>query len=366
MTESLATVLIVDDEADHRTMTRMLLQPEGITVLEAASGAEALEVVEKSKPDLVLLDFHMEGLNGVETLLRLRDFYTSSELPVLMLSGHQEPDTIAYALDSGANDYIDKLTHPKVLLARVRRHLHKISLAVEPLPALGELRLLRCLGENAVCTAFLLNHPSSSEPLVARILKPGFSLNSKSGRLAPPIAHKGVSNLVALSTDPVDYVLAEFRQGPTLEARLQESPLGIPLVKALLIQMLDAVATIHRAGRTHLDLHPANIVVDEAGESFILDLGLAALIVQENEVTASDFCYGNPAFRSPEQKAGASNVDYRSDVYALGALLRFMLEHEEPSSSLEPLRDLAKSMLVPDPAQRKTAIGEISNTLMTL
>lgn len=341
----------------------MLLQTDGVRVCEASSGQEALSLLSASKPDLILLDFNMEGLNGVETLLKLRDQFTPEELPVLMLSAHQEPETIAYALDSGANDYIDKLTHPKVLLARVRRHLHKISLATEPMPALGELRLLRCLGENSVCTAFLLHHPSSQEPLVAKILKPGFSLKTQSGRLAPPISHKGVSNLVALSTDPVDYALAEFRNGSTLEEHARRSVLPLELVKRLMTQMLDAVAAIHRAGRVHYDLHPANVVVDDSDQIFLLDLGLAALIEQENKVTASGFCYGNPAFQSPEQKAGADHVDYRSDFFALGSMLEFMLKKHQESPAKSRLNDLAQSMKHRDLSLRMTSMETIQEAI---
>ena len=129
--------MIIDDDADHRTTVGILLQGEDLEVLEAGSGEEALERVPKESPDLLLLDFQMGGMNGLQTLIEIRKRWNDQELPILMLSGHQDPDIIAEALDSGAYDYIAKSVHPKVLMARVRRHLHGIALRANPQPVLG-------------------------------------------------------------------------------------------------------------------------------------------------------------------------------------------------------------------------------------
>lgn len=329
MSHASPLVMLVDDEADHRTTTGLLLGAEGISVTEAASGEEALEILESSVPALILLDFHMEGMDGVQTLLKMRKKFDDRKLPILMLSGHQDPNTIAHALDSGANDYIDKLTHPKVLMARIRKHLHTVSLRTEPMPALGEFRLQKCLGETSVFTAFLLQHPDHEKPLVAKILKPQFSLK-KDAPLPDRLGHPCVSSIVACSVNPVDYVLAEYRRGEVLAELLAEGQLSEQRAFRVMHSLTTTVGRIHQAGRLHLDLTPANVIIDESDSAFLLDLGLKEMIVGDNEVSGSDFFYGEPAFQSPEILKAEKPVDARADLYSLGALFFAMLTGRAP------------------------------------
>ncbi|MDH3785743.1 MAG: sigma-54 dependent transcriptional regulator, partial [Acidobacteriota bacterium] len=108
-------ILVADDEEDIRSSLRMILEYEKMTMLEAATGPEALERVEHDHPDAVLLDIKMPRMDGLEVLARLRE--TRPQTPVVMISGHGTISTAVEATRLGAFDFMEKpLERERVLL----------------------------------------------------------------------------------------------------------------------------------------------------------------------------------------------------------------------------------------------------------
>lgn len=114
-------ILVVDDDPQTLKIAKAALEHDGYTVRTASSGEKALEEIQSFQPHLILLDVSMPGLNGIETLMKIRDKerYTS----VIFLSGKSDPENIIQGLDAGANDYIRKPFDVSELLARVRTQL---------------------------------------------------------------------------------------------------------------------------------------------------------------------------------------------------------------------------------------------------
>ncbi len=123
MTNPATVVLIVDDEQLNRDMLSRRLEKRGFSTLLAASGAEALELLETAAVAAVLLDVQMPGMSGIEVLRTIRARWTRSELPVLMVTARDQSDDVVSALDLGANDYITKPVDFAVTLARLKTHL---------------------------------------------------------------------------------------------------------------------------------------------------------------------------------------------------------------------------------------------------
>jgi len=117
-------VLVVDDEARMTQFIRMNLELEGVQVLSALTGAEALDQVRKHNPDLILLDVMMPQLDGFETLRLLREF---SSIPVIMLTAKSEEEDVIRGLALGADDYITKPFSVGVLTSRVKAVLRRIE-----------------------------------------------------------------------------------------------------------------------------------------------------------------------------------------------------------------------------------------------
>ena len=124
-------ILIVDDEADIRTLIAGLLQDEGYDTQEAGHSDEALAEVEKRRPSLVLLDIWLQGstLDGLGILRELKRDYPS--LPVLMMSGHGTVETAVQAIQDGAYDFIEKPFKSDRLLFLVERALEAEQLRRE-------------------------------------------------------------------------------------------------------------------------------------------------------------------------------------------------------------------------------------------
>lgn len=120
-------VLIVDDVPDNRNILDRYLKTGGYVTALAESGREALSIMSKARPDIVLLDWMMPGFSGLETLRAIRERFGKNQLPVIMCSALGEEESVVSALDAGANDYMVKPISPAILRARMRTHLDQRS-----------------------------------------------------------------------------------------------------------------------------------------------------------------------------------------------------------------------------------------------
>src|SRR5262245_59012006 len=120
---SMTTLLVVDDEFLNRDALQRRLERVGYRVLAADSGPSALAIAADQRVDLVLLDVMMPGMDGIETLRRLRQSRSVAELPVIMVTAKDGSDDVVEALDAGANDYVTKPVDFAVAQARIRPQL---------------------------------------------------------------------------------------------------------------------------------------------------------------------------------------------------------------------------------------------------
>ncbi|MHC4598890.1 MAG: sigma-54-dependent transcriptional regulator [Planctomycetota bacterium] len=148
------SVLIVDDEKPVRDSVRTLLEYEDFQILEASSGKEALESLSKMKPDAVILDIKMPGMDGLETLDSLR--VEHPDLPVVMFSGHGNIPTAVEALRKGAYDFIEKPPDADKILVTLRNAISHQKLRVENRALKRRLRgTVEFLGESTVVSEIL-------------------------------------------------------------------------------------------------------------------------------------------------------------------------------------------------------------------
>ena len=209
------------------------------------------------------------------------------------------------------------------------------------------------------------------------------------GRLASPHI---VTAFDAGEVDGVDFLAMEFIEGDDFQ-RLVQKQGPLPIAKALdcILQAARGLDVAHRAGIIHRDVKPSNLLLDASGTVKVLDLGLALFMHQEATTTGSAIM-GTPAFMAPEQGIDTNKVDARTDVYALGCTLHFLLtgkppfatdngrelvaaHRDQPIPSLRALRPdcptavdaLFRRMLAKDPQDRpasmKTVCAEIERLL---
>ncbi len=119
-------ILVVDDEADLRTLVSYNLKKEGFGVIEAANGQECLDIVESNNEiDLIILDLMMPVVNGLDTCRILRSKEASKKIPIIMLTAMGEESDIVLGLELGADDYLTKPFSNRILIARTNALLRR-------------------------------------------------------------------------------------------------------------------------------------------------------------------------------------------------------------------------------------------------
>ncbi len=146
------TILIVDDEEDIIELVQLNLTREGYETLACTTGEKALAIAESKRPDLVILDLMLPGIDGMEVCRRLKAKPDTRQIPILMLTAKGEEADIVAGLELGASDYVTKPFSGRVLVARVRRLLRGQE---------GEMA-----DKNVIRVADLMIDPSRHEVLV--------------------------------------------------------------------------------------------------------------------------------------------------------------------------------------------------------
>ena len=112
--------LIVEDDPEARKVLSLILKLDGYEILTASGGAEAVQAMMTVIPDLVLLDVMMPGMDGYQVCGWVRSNPVTAAVPVVMLSGKADPESVARGLEVGADEYLSKPISPGKLTARLR------------------------------------------------------------------------------------------------------------------------------------------------------------------------------------------------------------------------------------------------------
>ena len=133
-----ARILVVDDDEALAEMIGIVLRNDGFDPVFCADGAQALEIFRSSKPDLVLLDLMLPGMDGIEVCRQIR---AESDLPIVMLTAKSDTADVVRGLESGADDYVPKPFKPAELVARVRARLRPVDSKSPETLSIGEISI---------------------------------------------------------------------------------------------------------------------------------------------------------------------------------------------------------------------------------
>jgi DNA-binding response OmpR family regulator len=205
-------ILVVDDNPDSLRFLVDTLDAEGMTVLIARSGEATLELLGEVQPDLILMDAVMPGLSGIETTQAIKREPATAHIPVIFMTGLNDPEHVVAALGTGGVDYVRKPIVIEELLARIRVHLANARTTYRSRLALGlagrSLAALRSDGALIWCTP-------QAEALFVRI-DPAWTADRTS--------------LPAGLTAPVEQLLGEPATLPSASLRVMVAGLDIELV----------------------------------------------------------------------------------------------------------------------------------------
>jgi two-component system KDP operon response regulator KdpE len=210
---SLGSILIVDDDASVLRALRITLQTLGFTTSEATSGEEALMLVSAASYDVVLLDVHLPGMDGLETCSELRRLLP--RIAILMLTVRDSEDDKVRALEAGADDYVTKPFHIRELTARVRaavRRAQALDGDKDEIIRIGDIQLDPARREVHKAGSFIHLTPKEFDLLHYLMAHAGL-----------PITHTRLLNAVwgPEYGDEVEYLRTFMRQ---LRKKLEDAP----------------------------------------------------------------------------------------------------------------------------------------------
>jgi len=163
------TILVVDDDTALAEMIGIVLRSEGFEPTFCADGSEALAAFHEAKPELVLLDLMLPGIDGIEVCARIRE---ESGVPIIMLTAKSDTADVVKGLESGADDYIVKPFNPKELVARIRTRLRPTPAATTDTLRVGDVTIDVSGHEVRRDTTRINLTPLEFELLLALALKP--------------------------------------------------------------------------------------------------------------------------------------------------------------------------------------------------
>jgi len=228
---------------------------------------------------------------------------------------------------------------------------------LQPGQMLGSYRIINQIGQGGMAAVYKAYQPSMDRNVAIKVL-PGELAESREfaqrfqqeARIIARLEHPHILPVFDYGeSDGISYFVMRYLEGGTLKTRMEAGPLSWNEIDRLFTQLADALSYAHARGIVHRDLKPANALVDEQGNLFLTDFGIAKLLESASpRLTQTDAIMGTPAYISPEQ-AQANPVDQRSDIYSLGIILYEMVTGRVPFVADTPLAVILKHLSDPLP-----------------
>jgi serine/threonine protein kinase/tetratricopeptide (TPR) repeat protein len=222
----------------------------------------------------------------------------------------------------------------------------------------GKYELLDVLGAGGMGTVYLARDVRHDRKVAVKTLHPGLVTTEVRERfkgeirIAAPLSHPHILP-VHDSGDAAGllYYVMPFVEGESLKERLRRKG-RLPLAESVRIarEVASALSYAHERGVVHRDIKPGNILLS-AGEAVVADFGIAKALgdAGTEQTTQTGTAVGSPAYMSPEQSQGESDLDGRTDIYSLSCVLYEMLVGEPPFTGATPLATIAQSLHEPPP-----------------
>ena len=408
-------ILIVDDTPSNLDLLCGMLRDRGYRVRVATSGARALAAVRAERPDLMLLDITMPGMNGYDVCRELKADETLRGTPVIFVSALDEVVDKVRAFEAGGADYVTKPFQFGEVLARIDNQLRMQRLQrdleqrnaellrlnqeltaahqrserilttlsdVLPGTVLDEkFRLEEKLGSGGFGTVYRATQLNLDRPVAVKVFQ------SLAGRCNPAelerFRREGISacrvnhpNAVAIidsgvSPAGIAYLVTELLDGRTVAGEL--AAYGGKLAPRRMLEIVQPVCQVlalaHSVGIVHRDVKPENVFLHRAptGETVkVLDFGIAKLLDEKAAagpaLTSRHVTVGTPLYMAPEQMAGSA-VDGRADVYSLAMMVYEMLTGAVPFDDGYDFMGLAIVKMRDDPAPMRAHDPAISPKL---
>ncbi|MCC6190593.1 MAG: protein kinase [Anaerolineales bacterium] len=235
---------------------------------------------------------------------------------------------------------------------------------IEPGQVIGPYRLVAKLGEGGMGAVYKAEQPAVHRTVAVKVLSANFASDpdalDRFRRELDIIAQLEHPHILPVydfgEVDGSPYIVMRYMGGGSLHDRLRAGPLPQAEVLDILEQVAQALDFAHARDVIHRDLKPANVLLDESGNAYLADFGLAKTMAGTRDLTATGAILGTPAYMSPEQARG-EKLDARSDVYSFAVLAYQALARQLPFTATTAMEYIQKH-LTEAPASIRDAVPE--------
>lgn len=346
-------VFIIDDSPDYRALLSHHVATHwpdaAVKQYDPLESGRLPDDFSGAGNDLILLG-HPAG--EIDALDWLRQFMRIRKFPPVILIGDADERRIVTAIKIGAADYVSKrrLNHRRIIqvmeaalgqsqpIASSGRFFVKPDdLSTSGLPSLRGYEFQRRIVVNEMSAVYLVRQQRSGEMMILKVLRQmpdvggeaAFDRFLQEYELIAKLDHPNIIKIFDLGVgDDHAYIAMEYCSKGSLKLRISRG-LEPDKAFALMRQMAEALGELHRAGITHRDLKPTNVMFRNDESLVLIDFGLAKKAALRAEITGTGEIFGTPYYMSPEQ-GQANEVDERTDIYSLGIIFFEMLTGQKP------------------------------------
>jgi len=339
-------VLAADDDQGILKTLERCLKSWGYEAITACDGVEAWKILKREDaPRIVVLDWDMPGISGLEVCRLLRMAPHGEEIYVLMLTGRQEKDDLIAALEAGADDFLSKPFHSRELQLRLakgvtfqtsRAALYGPGTRVAPpsgTTLAGKYRLEKQIAEGGMANVWLGVHLSLGINVAIKFMKagvaetPDYASFEREARAAAQLRTEHIVRIYdhGIAHDGAPYLVMEYLAGETLADRIDRCGALPPIEVASLIEQIGrALTEAHNRGIIHRDVKPENILlVDDPERPFgvakLVDFGLARSRSNSQKTDEGGLISGTPSYMTPEHLRAQTAPNPQLDLWGLAA-----------------------------------------------
>ncbi len=225
--------------------------------------------------------------------------------------------------------------------------------------SIGPYRILEQIGVGGMATVYKAYQPGVDRYAAVKVLPHYMTQDEqfvkrfqREAKATAQLEHPHILPIYDYGeADGITYIAMRYVGAGTLKGHMTHGPLPLDEINRLIGQIGDALDYAHRVGIIHRDIKPSNVLIDDRGNTYLTDFGLARMMEASDQLTASGVGVGTPAYMSPEQGQGAK-VDHRSDIYSLGVVLYEMVAGHVPYEAETPMAVMLKHITEPLPLPR--------------
>jgi serine/threonine-protein kinase len=221
---------------------------------------------------------------------------------------------------------------------------------------IGPYRVIEQVGQGGMASVYKAYHAAMDRYVAIKVLPFQFFQNEEfrarfrhEVKVIASLEHPYILPVYDSGEDnDMPYLVMRYLETGSLKRRLQDGRMTIDAIDPVFTQLATALGYAHERDVIHRDIKPANILIDRRGDIFLTDFGIAKLVGDTAEFTASGAITGTPAYMSPEQAQGYP-LDPRSDIYSLGIILYELVTGQVPYEAETPLAVILKHLQEPLP-----------------